>query len=80
MTEMAANAAVPARTVDIPVVADAATGRLRIGHPMGVMAASVEAEPCNAEGGVRLTMPGFSRTARRIMDGVVYVPRGERTD
>ncbi len=53
----------------------AATGKLRIGHPMGVMAVSVEAEPSNAEGGVVFKMLGFSRTARRIMDGTVYVPR-----
>ena len=55
--------------------AAAAAGRLRIGHPMGVMAVNVQAEPSNAEGGVRFSSLGFSRTARRIMDGYVYVPR-----
>ena len=55
--------------------AAAATGSLRIGHPMGIMRVSVQAEPSNAEGGVSFSMLGFSRTARRIMDGMVYIPR-----
>ena len=55
----------------------AGTGKLRIGHPMGVMAVNVQAEPSNAEGGISFTSLGFSRTARRIMDGFVYVPRDQ---
>ena len=57
--------------------APAGTGKLRIGHPMGVMAVNVQAEPSNAEGGISFTSLGFSRTARRIMDGFVYVPRDQ---
>ncbi len=53
----------------------AAAGKLRIGHPMGVMAVNVQAEPSNTEGGVRFSSLGFSRTARCIMDGFVYLPR-----
>jgi 2-methylaconitate cis-trans-isomerase PrpF len=72
----AAASRIPGSVVNLVIGAEAAgTGRLRIGHPMGTMTVSVEAEPSNAEGGVRFTMLGFSRTARRIMDGVVYVPR-----
>lgn len=72
----AAASRIPGSVVNQVIGAEAAaTGKLRIGHPMGVMAVSVEAEPSNAEGGVAFKMLGFSRTARRIMDGTVYVPR-----
>ena len=53
----------------------AARDTLRIGHPMGVMKVNVQAEPANELGGVSFSTLSFSRTARRIMDGVVYVPR-----
>lgn len=52
----------------------AQTKQLRIGHPMGVMKVSVSASDANVPGLVRFDSLGFSRTARRIMDGVVYVP------
>ncbi len=72
----AAASRIPGSVVNQVIGAEAAaTGKLRIGHPMGVMAVSVEAEPSNAEGGVAFKMLGFSRTARRIMDGTVYIPR-----
>ena len=72
----AAASRIPGSVVNQVIGAQAAgTGRLQIGHPMGIMTVSVEAEPSNAEGGVCFTMLGFSRTARRIMDGFVYVPR-----
>ena len=72
----AAASRIPGTVVQEIIAVDTAqTGRLRIGHPMGTMTVTVEAEPSNAEGGVRFTMLGFSRTARRIMDGFVYVPR-----
>ncbi len=72
----AAASRIPGSVVNQVVSAEAAaTGKLRIGHPMGVMAVTVESEPSNAEGGVSFKMLGFSRTARRIMDGTVYVPR-----
>ena len=51
------------------------SGSLRIGHPLGVMQVNVAAEKSNRLGGVSFTTLGFSRTARRIMDGTVYVPR-----
>ena len=72
----AAASRIPGSVVNQVIGAEAAaTGTLRIGHPMGVMAVSVQAAPSNAEGGVAFGMLGFSRTARRIMDGTVYVPR-----
>ncbi len=72
----AAASCIPGSVVNQVIGAQAAqTGRLRIGHPIGTMTVSVESEPCNADGGVRFTMLGFSRTARRVMDGFVYVPR-----
>lgn len=53
----------------------AAKDRLRIGHPMGVMTVNVQADPANDLGGMSFSALSFSRTARRIMDGFVYVPR-----
>lgn len=47
---------------------------LRIGHPLGVMTVKVKARQANVIGGVEFEGLGFSRTARRIMDGFVYVP------
>lgn len=52
----------------------AATERLRIGHPLGVMSVKVQSRPANVLEGVEFDALGFSRTARRIMDGFVYVP------
>ena len=53
---------------------DAATGELRIGHPLGVMAVRVTTQP-----GLDALEPAFAelgiaRTARRLMDGSIYVP------
>ena len=42
---------------------------------MGVMTVNVQAEPANELGGMSFSALSFSRTARRIMDGFVYVPR-----
>lgn len=47
------------------------TTTVRIGHPGGVI--PVEAESEQVEGQVKLTRLGVYRTARRIMDGHVYV-------
>jgi 2-methylaconitate cis-trans-isomerase PrpF len=47
---------------------------LRIGHPLGVMTVKVKSHAANVLGGVAFDGLGFSRTARRIMDGFVYVP------
>lgn len=45
---------------------------VRIGHPAGVLEIEVETE--NQNGQVILKRAAFGRTARRIMDGYVYVP------
>ncbi len=47
---------------------------LRIGHPLGVMNVKVKSKKANNIGGVEFEALGFSRTARRIMDGFVYIP------
>ncbi|ALP68576.1 hypothetical protein AN416_38325 (plasmid) [Paraburkholderia caribensis] len=48
---------------------------LRIGHPNGVMNVHVEAKPSNSHPeGVVFERLGFPRTARKIMDGTVYIP------
>lgn len=48
-------------------------GTFRIGHPGGIV--PVEAEAEQTAGGTRITRLGVYRTARRIMDGLVYVRR-----
>jgi len=47
---------------------------LRIGHPLGVMHVVAYADSHAAPGAVRFKRLGFSRTARRIMSGTVYIP------
>jgi len=60
------------------------SGAMRIGHPQGVMEVSVKAAKQN--GSVQIASATISRTARRIMEGVAYVPAnlfiaaGERKD
>lgn len=58
-------------------VGDLATneGELRIGHPLGVMAVRVEAQPAAAPTEIKFRVLGLARTARRLMAGAVYVPR-----
>jgi methylitaconate Delta-isomerase len=46
--------------------------RLRIGHPSGVI--GVEVEVTDEGAGPVVRRAAIERTARRIMDGVVYVP------
>ena len=64
-------AAIPG-TVVAEVGRPAATGRFRIGHPSGTIAVAVSVEP--GPGGPVVRRAALERTARRIMDGTVYVP------
>ena len=48
---------------------------VRIGHPLGVIEVLSIARPTPQPPGVKIERLGFARTARAIMDGVVYVPR-----
>lgn len=55
----------------------AAQGRVRIGHPSGVVEVEVEVDPTS----LTVTKGALVRTARKIMDGTVYVPaQREGTD
>lgn len=47
-----------------------------IGHPSGVMNVRCEYRAANNVEGIALDALGFPRTARKIMDGTVYVPTG----
>lgn len=47
--------------------------RLRIGHPFGVM--TVEAKLARGKNGSPVETATFSRTARRLMEGWVYIPK-----
>jgi 2-methylaconitate cis-trans-isomerase PrpF len=46
---------------------------VRIGHPGGVIEADMKAE--ETPDGIKITQAAIGRTARRIMEGYVYVPR-----
>jgi len=48
-----------------------------IGHPNGIMYVLVESKENDSAEGVSFLKLGFSRTARKIMDGTVYVPYPE---
>jgi 2-methylaconitate cis-trans-isomerase PrpF len=60
-------------TVAWDMLADAARAKTiyRIGHPGGVI--PVEAESREENGAIKITRLGVYRTARRLMDGYVYV-------
>lgn len=51
--------------------------KLRIGHPSGIMGCSVEIK--EDSGGQVILRARITRTARRIMEGVVFVPGGRTT-
>ena len=70
---LAAAATLPGSVVAAVVGPDFKVGGpLRIGHPAGTMDLTVEATAGTSEAGLRVTI---SRTARRLMDGYVYVSR-----
>jgi len=52
---------------------------LRIGHPLGVMHVVADADSDASQESVRFKRLGFSRTARRIMSGSVYLPNKQAT-
>jgi 2-methylaconitate cis-trans-isomerase PrpF len=57
------------------VLADGAKGRItvNIGHPDGIIPVESDADTANGE--IRMKRIGVYRTARRIMDGTVYVKK-----
>lgn len=66
----AVAAAIPGTLLE-EVARQPADGRFRIGHPSGTIAVSVEVDLAGAAPQVRRAI--VERTARRIMDGLVYV-------
>ena len=50
------------------------SGIVRIAHPEGVMDVKATLDECKGNSDYGFTFLGFSRTARKIMDGRVYVP------
>jgi 2-methylaconitate cis-trans-isomerase PrpF len=54
------------------------SGIVRIGHPSGVSSFAIEVTR-DATGSLAITRSGVAGTARRIMDGYVYVPRAAFT-
>jgi 2-methylaconitate cis-trans-isomerase PrpF len=73
----AAASRIPGSVVNRVLVAQSrGTRSLRIGHPLGVMNLAVEVDENTASSSTpHFQVLGFGRTARRLMDGVVYVPR-----
>jgi 2-methylaconitate cis-trans-isomerase PrpF len=51
-----------------------ARGRYRIAHPSGTIEVEI-AIGTNDAGGIEVTRAALLRTARKLMDGTVYVPR-----
>jgi 2-methylaconitate cis-trans-isomerase PrpF len=68
---LAAAAQLPGSVVEA-VTAGRRPGELLIGHPSGITPAKVEAH--SGPGGVTFDVLGFSRTARRLMEGTAYHP------
>jgi 2-methylaconitate cis-trans-isomerase PrpF len=68
---LAAASRLPGSVVEA-VSAGRRRGELLIGHPSGITPAKVEAR--GGPGGVTFDVLGFSRTARRLMDGTAYYP------
>jgi 2-methylaconitate cis-trans-isomerase PrpF len=68
---LAAAAQLPGSVVEA-VTAGRRPGELLIGHPSGITPAKVQAH--GGPGGVTFDVLGFSRTARRLMDGTAYYP------
>ncbi|MGC1175242.1 2-methylaconitate cis-trans isomerase PrpF family protein [Polaromonas sp.] len=73
----AAASRVPGTLVNRAVGARAATGTLRIGHPLGVMEVKVVAQTASDPAQTTFSVLGLTRTARRLMAGVVYVPNDD---
>jgi len=68
---LAAAARIPGSVVEA-VSVGRRPGELLIGHPSGITPAKVETR--SGPGGVTFDVLGFSRTARRLMDGTAYYP------
>ena len=69
---LAAASRIPGSIVEA-MTAGRRPGELLIGHPSGITPAKVEAH--SGPGGVTFDVLGFSRTARRLMDGTAYYPQ-----
>jgi probable AcnD-accessory protein PrpF len=67
---LAVAAAIPGTVVN-KLVAEKATGQIRFGHPSGTMTVGAEAEEKNGSWVVTKAM--MSRSARRLMEGAVFV-------
>ena len=65
-------AVVPGSVVNQAADLEKGQKRIRIGHPGGIIEVEAEAEIAK-HGEIHLKRAAFSRTARRIMDGFVYV-------
>jgi 2-methylaconitate cis-trans-isomerase PrpF len=68
---LAAASQIPGSVVEA-MTAGRQPGELLIGHPSGITPAKVETR--SGPGGVTFDVLGFSRTARRLMDGTAYYP------
>jgi 2-methylaconitate cis-trans-isomerase PrpF len=68
---LAAASRIPGSTV-AAVTRNRQPGQLLIGHPSGITPTKVTARV--QSGGVTFDVLGFSRTARRLMDGTAYCP------
>jgi 2-methylaconitate cis-trans-isomerase PrpF len=73
-------AALPGTVVnDIVRMSAAAAGVFRIGHPTGTIRVDIELRPSNSADGYEIRRGELLRTARKLMDGLVYVAAGRLT-
>jgi 2-methylaconitate isomerase len=68
---LAVAAAIPGTVVN-KLVAEKVSGQIRFGHPSGTMTVGAEAQEQN--GAWVVTKAMMSRSARRLMEGAVFVP------
>lgn len=77
-TCLAAASRLPGSVAQRALADQSAPPTLRIGHPLGVMEVLVSVDPASQGteiGDMRFTTLGFTRTARRLMAGVAYLPK-----
>ena len=75
---IAAASRIPGSVVNVVIAGNEQKHTLSMGHPSGVMHVRVISHKGDNDAGVIFETLGFGRTARKIMDGTVYVPTSDQ--
>lgn len=75
---IAAASRIPGSVVNVVIAGNEQKHTLSMGHPSGVMHVRVISHKGDNDAGVAFETLGFGRTARKIMDGTVYVPTSDQ--